>query len=83
MSKASLITAHLTKYADGGRGMSDLMLISILRMPPELWGDDPLSVMQRHSAYMEAAIRLERQKGCNICGGMVDLTNAVKPTSRR
>lgn len=62
--------------------MSDLMLLGILRMPPETWGDDPLNVMQRHSAYKEAADRLDRMMGCRICGGVVDLTNAIAPTVR-
>lgn len=39
--------------------MSDLMLLGILRMPPETWGTDPLNVMQRYSAYKEAANRIE------------------------
>ena len=60
--------------------MSDLMLLGILRMPPETWGTDPLNVMQRHSAYLQAADRLERMYACQICGGMVDLKNAVRPT---
>lgn len=32
----------------------------VLRMPPELWGDDPLSVAQRHARYVEAADTIDR-----------------------
>jgi hypothetical protein len=61
--------------------MSDLMFFGILRMPPDCWNDqDPLNVMQRYEVYKEAADRLERMKGCRICGGMVDLANAVAPS---
>ena len=61
--------------------MSDLMFFGILRMPPDLWGDkDSLDAIQRYEVYKEAADRLERMKDCRICGGLVDLTNAVAPT---
>lgn len=39
--------------------MSDLMLLGVLRMPPELWNDSPLDIRQRHSRYIEAAARIE------------------------
>lgn len=39
--------------------MSDVMLHGVLRMPPELWRDDPLDVSQRHSRYIEASERIE------------------------
>ena len=39
--------------------MSDAMLHGVLRMPPELWRDDPLDVSQRHSRYIEASERIE------------------------
>lgn len=35
--------------------MSDVMLHGILRMPPELWEDDPVSTVQRHSTYVQAS----------------------------
>ena len=46
--------------------MSDIMLHSVLNMPPELWRTDPLDVMQRHDRYVEASKRihqLEAQAG--------------------
>jgi hypothetical protein len=61
--------------------MSDLMFFGILRMPPDYWNDqDQLSVMQRYEVYKEAADRLERMKDCRICGGLVDLKDAVRPS---
>ena len=39
--------------------MSDLMLLGVLQMPPELWNDSPLDICQRYSRYMEAASRIE------------------------
>jgi len=41
--------------------MSDLMLCGILRMPPELWKDDPLQFVQVHSCMREAATELEQR----------------------
>lgn len=41
--------------------MSEIMR-GVLRMPPELWGDDPLSVAQRHWIYIEAADTIDRQQ---------------------
>ena len=35
--------------------MSDSMLHGVLNMPPELWGDDAVDTMQRHSRYVEAS----------------------------
>lgn len=32
----------------------------VLRMPPELWGDDPLSVAHRHARYVDAADTIDR-----------------------
>ena len=47
--------------------MSDMMLLGILRMPPDLWDSaDTLNVMQRHQAYLEAANRLERMKDSHL-----------------
>lgn len=40
--------------------MSDVMLMGVLRMPPELWRDDPLDVAQRHSRYVQAADEIDR-----------------------
>jgi hypothetical protein len=42
--------------------MSDVMLIGVLRMPPETWADDPISVTQRYSRYQQAADRIEKQQ---------------------
>ena len=39
--------------------MSDVMLHGILRMPPELWRDDPMQISQRHSRYIQASDRIE------------------------
>ena len=39
--------------------MSDVMLIGVLRMPPDCWRDYPLDVKQRHAFYIEAANRIE------------------------
>jgi len=39
--------------------MSDVMLLGVLRMPPELWRNNPLDIAQRHSRYIEAADRIE------------------------
>ena len=38
--------------------MSDIMLHGVLRMPPELWGNDEMDVMQRHSRCLEASDRI-------------------------
>jgi len=35
--------------------MSDIMLHGVLNMPPELWMDHPIDVMQRHSHYVQAS----------------------------
>ncbi|MDA8682407.1 hypothetical protein N9M08_07720 [Porticoccaceae bacterium] len=34
------------------------MLHGVLRMPPELWGNDAMDVMQRHSRCLEASDRI-------------------------
>lgn len=39
--------------------MSDVMLIGVLRMPPDLWNGTELDVNQRHSRYIEASERIE------------------------
>lgn len=40
--------------------MSDVMLLGVLRMPPDCWVDQSaLDVMQRHSYYVSAADRIE------------------------
>lgn len=39
--------------------MSDLMLIGVLRMPPDMWHGDPMDVHQRHQRYEQAADRIE------------------------
>jgi chromosome segregation ATPase len=35
--------------------MSDIMLHGVLNMPPELWSDSLIDVMQRHSRYVQAS----------------------------
>jgi hypothetical protein len=45
--------------------MSDAMLHGILQMPPELWSNDPIDILQRHGRYLEAFKRimeLERER---------------------
>jgi hypothetical protein len=37
-----------------------MILLGILRMPPNLWTNDPISVQQRLQAYHEAADEIER-----------------------
>lgn len=38
--------------------MSSVMLQGVLRMTPELWNDDPVSINQHYSRYIEAAEKL-------------------------
>jgi hypothetical protein len=38
--------------------MSDLMTHGVLQMPPDMWGDDPLDIAQRHSRYVAASDRI-------------------------
>jgi uncharacterized membrane protein YccC len=38
------------------------MLHGVLRMPPDLWRDDPIDVAQRHSRYVEASNRITEQE---------------------
>lgn len=40
--------------------MSDIMLLGVLRMPPELWGKNAIDVAQRHGFYKSAADRIEK-----------------------
>jgi hypothetical protein len=56
--------------------MSDTMLLGVLRMPPGLWDNGPIDVMQRHSRYLEAADRIEKQK-CKwgLIVGMEDMND--------
>jgi hypothetical protein len=43
--------------------MSDVMLLGVLRMPPNCWDNDsPIDVMQRHSRYCEAASEIEKMR---------------------
>ena len=42
--------------------MSDLMLLAVLRMPPELWTGEAIDVIQRHARYIDAADRIEAQQ---------------------
>jgi small-conductance mechanosensitive channel len=50
---------------EGGSEMSDAMLHGILQMPPELWSNDQIDILQRHGRYLEAFKRimeLERER---------------------
>lgn len=41
--------------------MSEVMLLGVLRMPPECWDDtDPIDVAQRYGRYCEAADEIDR-----------------------
>jgi hypothetical protein len=42
--------------------MSDVMLHGVLNMPPNIWGNSPIDVKQRHSRYVEASKRIEAQE---------------------
>jgi len=42
--------------------MRDIMLLSVLRMPIDLWNNTPLDSIQRHGRYKEAADRIEALK---------------------
>lgn len=42
--------------------MSDVMLMGVLRMPPEIWGDGEIDKSQRFSRYIEAADRINAQE---------------------
>ena len=39
--------------------MSDVMLLGVLRMPPECWTGDPVDEAQRFGRYKQAAHRIE------------------------
>lgn len=39
-------------------GMSDIMLLGVLEMPPSMWDGDSLDIAQRHSRYKQAAQRI-------------------------
>lgn len=39
--------------------MSDIMLLGVLCMPPELWDGSALDVTQRYGRYIQAARRIE------------------------
>jgi len=39
--------------------MSDIMLLGVLNMPPDMWTNDPIDIMQRHSRYIQAAKQIE------------------------
>jgi len=40
--------------------MSDTILLSVLRMPPDLWGKGNIDVAQRNGYYKSAADRIEK-----------------------
>ena len=40
--------------------MSEVMLLGILRMPPDLWTGSAIDVFQRHETYRAAADEIER-----------------------
>lgn len=54
--------------------MSDVMLLGVLRMPPEMWNGDALDVHQRHGRYLEAADTIEELRD------EVDALRAERPT---
>jgi len=40
--------------------MSDVMLLAVLRMPPDLWDNNsPIDELQRYSRYKQAADKIE------------------------
>lgn len=39
--------------------MGDAIFFGVLRMPPDLWSDDPLDQHQRYSRYVQAADEIE------------------------
>jgi hypothetical protein len=44
---------------------TDIMLHGVLRMPTDMWSNDPLDIAQRHSRYLQASDlinKLERDK---------------------
>lgn len=45
--------------------MGETMEQAVLRMPPELWTDDKIDVMQRHARYIAAADELLRLRAIN------------------
>lgn len=45
--------------------MGETMEQGVLRMPPELWSDDIVDVMQRHARYIAAADELLRLRADN------------------
>jgi hypothetical protein len=66
--------------------MSKVMLLGVLRMPPELWVNDSLiDIQQRYSRYLEAADLLDRKKeDCKFhvfryCGHIKPCKNGCKP----
>lgn len=38
------------------------MLLGVLRLPPDCWTDSPIDAAQRHSRYLEAADRIEKDE---------------------
>ena len=65
--------------------MSDVMLLGVLRLPIDMWTDDPLDVMQRHERYKQAANEIERlnarikdyQDACSQKQEIIDCDKAV------
>ena len=43
--------------------MSSVMPDAVLRMPPELWGDNLPDINQRHQRYIQAADRIQKLEG--------------------
>jgi Tfp pilus assembly protein PilO len=63
--------------------MSDVMLHSVLNMPPELWSGSPIDVMQRHSRYLQASkyiceLTEQRDRLAELLSDMQDYTKGVK-----
>ena len=46
--------------------MGITMLIGVLKMPPELWGDTEWEKQQRYSYYLEAANLIEKMQNHHV-----------------
>ena len=52
--------------------MGDTILFGVLRMPPELWGDDDIDRQQRYARYVEAADKIDFMQD-----QIIDLSKAI------
>lgn len=62
--------------------MSDVMLLGVLKMPINCWGDSALDAHQRHSRYLEAAKRIEEHQAYieQLEQALVDVTDGTMRT---